>query len=68
MRYHIINPEDATATASGERIEMSVNAIDDVRGPVSAQIQMTFSIEAAEKIISEFHAAVLVARLHRANR
>jgi hypothetical protein len=36
MRYHVINPEDATATVSGESVEMTLNAIDDVRNPVSA--------------------------------
>jgi hypothetical protein len=68
MRYHVINPEDATVRASGEYIEMILNAIDDVRRPVSAQIQTTFSIEAAEKIASQIHAALLMARLQRANR
>jgi hypothetical protein len=68
MRYHVINPEDASVTVSGENVEMTLNAIDDVRGPVSAQIQTTLSIETAEKIASQIHAALLIARAHRANR
>jgi len=68
MRYHVISPEDATATVSGESVEMTLNAIDDVRGPVSAQIQTTLSIETAEKLSHQLHAALMIARAHRANR
>ena len=68
MRYHVINPEDATATVSGESVEMTLNAIDDVRNPVSAQIQTTLSIETAEKLASQLHTALMIARAHRANR
>ena len=68
MRYHVINPEDATAMVSGESIEMTLNAIDDVRGPVSAQIQTTLSIETAEKLAHQLHTALMMARAHRANR
>jgi hypothetical protein len=68
MRYHVINPEDATATVSGESIEMTLNAIDDVRSPVSAQIQTTLSIETAEKLAHQLHTALMMARAHRANR
>ena len=68
MRYHVINPEDATATVSGENVEMTLNAIDDVRGPVSAQIQTILSIETAEKLAHQLHEALMIARAHRANR
>lgn len=68
MRYHVINPEDATAVVSGESIEMTLNAIDDVRSPVSAQIQTTLSIETAEKLAYQLHTALMMARAHRANR
>ena len=68
MRYHVINPEDATASVSGESVEMILNAIDDVRGPVSAQIQTALSIETAEKLAYQLHAALTIARAHRANR
>ena len=68
MRYHVISPEDASAIVSGESVEMTLNAIDDVRSPVSAQIQTTLSIETAEKLASQLHAALMVARAHRANR
>ena len=66
MRYHVINPEDATATVSGESVEMTLNAIDDVHNPVSAQIQTTLSIETAEKLASQLHTALMIARAHRA--
>jgi hypothetical protein len=68
MRYHVVNPEDASAIVSGESVELTLNAIDDVRSPVSAQIQTTLSIETAEKIASQLHAALMIARAHRANR
>jgi len=68
MRYHVINPEDATASVSGESVEMILNAIDDVRDPISAQIQTTLSIETAEKLAHQLHAALMIARAHRANR
>lgn len=68
MRYHVINPEDAKVIVSDENVEMTLNAIDDVHNAVSAQIQTTFSIEAAEKIASQLHAALMLARAHRANR
>jgi hypothetical protein len=68
MRYHVINPEDATATVSGESVEMTLNAIDDVHSPVSAQIQTTLSVETAEKLASQLHSALMLARAHRANR
>ena len=68
MRYHVINPEDASAIVSDESVEMTLNAIDDVRSPVSAQIQTTLSIETAEKLASQLHAALMIARAHRANR
>jgi len=68
MRYHVINPEDAQVIVSGENVEMTLNAIDDVHNPISAQIQTTFSIKAAEKIASQLHTAVMLARAHRANR
>lgn len=68
MRYHVINPEDATATVAGESVEMTLNAIHDVRSPVSAQIQTTLSIETAEKLAHQLHAALMMARAHKANR
>jgi hypothetical protein len=68
MRYHVINPEDASATVSGESVEMTLNAIDDVHNPVLAQIQTTLSIETAEKLASQLHTALMIARAHRANR
>ena len=68
MRYHVINPEDVTAAVSGESVEMTLNAIDDVRRPVSAQIQTTLSIETAEKLVHQLYSALVVARAHRANR